>query len=255
LSWRVIRLDEIDSTNEEARRRALAGDPGGLWIVAEAQSAGRGRRGRTWVSPQGNLYATALIVDPCPQALAPQLGFVAGVALARAAHDLGATDARLKWPNDLVTGGAKCAGLLVEGVALPSLRLACLIGIGVNCASAPEGVGYPAAELRTAGGAAVEAAELFERLMRRFDQALAEWQGGASFAGVRTAWLERAEGLGQRIRVVVGETPREGTFAGLDTDGRLLLSEGGAIATIEAADLWILPEAASSGQVHGRAAS
>jgi len=247
-SWRVVRLEEIDSTNEEARRRALASDPGGLWIVAAAQRAGRGRRDRTWVSPKGNLYATALLIDPCPQALAPQLGFVAGVALAQAAHDLGATDVRLKWPNDLLLRGAKCAGLLMEGVAAPGGRFGCVVGVGVNCASAPNGVGYPAAVLRGPSGAAIEAAKLFERLMERFDEALAEWRSGAAFASIRTAWLERAAGLGERIRVVVGGAAREGTFAGLDADGRLLLGEGAAITTIEAADLWILPEPAAEPQ-------
>ena len=104
--WRVVRFDAIDSTSDEARRRALAGDPGRLWIVAGEQSAGRGRRGRTWISPKGNLYASALLIDPCPPAIAAQLGFVAGVALARAAEDVGA-EARLKWPNDLVSARRK----------------------------------------------------------------------------------------------------------------------------------------------------
>jgi BirA family transcriptional regulator, biotin operon repressor / biotin---[acetyl-CoA-carboxylase] ligase len=88
-AWRVIRFDVIDSTNEEARRRALAGDPGCLWILAEEQTAGRGRRGRSWVSPRGNLHASALLIDPCPPARAPQLGFIAGVALAWAAREAG----------------------------------------------------------------------------------------------------------------------------------------------------------------------
>ena len=86
-AWRVVRFGVIDSTNEEARRRALAGESDRLWIVAGEQTAGRGRRGRAWISPRGNLHATALMIDPCPPALAPQLGFVAGVALARAASD------------------------------------------------------------------------------------------------------------------------------------------------------------------------
>ena len=111
-----------NSTNEEARRRALAGDPGRLWIVADQQTAGRGRRGRAWMSPRGNLHASALMIDPCPPALAAQLGFVAGVALARAVTDLGAADVGLKWPNDLMSRGAKCAGILTEGVGLAGGR-------------------------------------------------------------------------------------------------------------------------------------
>ena len=239
--WRVIRFDAIDSTNEEARRRAIAGDPGRLWIVASEQRAGRGRRGRTWISPRGNLYASALLIDPCQHALAPQLGFVAGVALAEAAEDVGATQARLKWPNDLLSGGRKCAGLLLEGVTLAEGRLACVVGVGVNCASAPEDVGYPAAILADRGGRPASADELLPRLIARFEQALSRWRAGASFAAIRSAWLDRAAGLGERIRVAGARGARDGTFAGLDADGRLLFRGERGIETIEAADLWILP--------------
>jgi BirA family transcriptional regulator, biotin operon repressor / biotin---[acetyl-CoA-carboxylase] ligase len=244
--WRVARFDAIDSTNEEARRWALAGDPGHLWIVADEQTAGRGRRGRTWVSPRGNLYASALLIDPCPQAITPQLGFVAGVALARAAEDAGAAGARLKWPNDLVRGGAKCAGLLVEGASLPEKRLACVVGVGVNCLSAPEDVGYPTAVLTTAGGDAIDSMALLERLIERFDEALGAWRAGEAFAAIRSAWLEHAAGLGGRVRIESGDGRREGTFEGLDGDGRLLFRGESGIEAIETADLWISPQSDGS---------
>ena len=117
--WRVARFARVGSTNDEARRAALAGDAGRLWVVAEEQTHGRGRKGRFWSSPPGNLYASALVVDPCPPALAPQIGFVAGVALAQAVEDLGGAGFGLKWPNDLMWRGAKVAGLLAEGVTTP----------------------------------------------------------------------------------------------------------------------------------------
>ena len=113
--WRVERYDVLDSTSEEARRRALAGDPGKLWILADRQTAGRGRHGRDWRSPLGNFHGSALLIAPCDVAFAPQIGFVAGVALHAAVGDLGARDVKLKWPNDLVAGGAKLAGILLEG--------------------------------------------------------------------------------------------------------------------------------------------
>ncbi len=90
--WRIERRDSIGSTNDEARRRAVEGDPGRLWIVAREQTQGRGRRGRQWTSPPGNLYASALLIDPSPVAIATQIGFVAGVALRAAVADLGAGD-------------------------------------------------------------------------------------------------------------------------------------------------------------------
>ncbi|HZZ60569.1 MAG TPA: biotin--[acetyl-CoA-carboxylase] ligase [Roseiarcus sp.] len=244
--WRVGRLGAIDSTNEEARRRAFAGDPGRLWVMAEEQSAGRGRRGRNWESPKGNLHASALLIDPCPRAAAAQLGFVAGVALARAAKDLGASRARLKWPNDLVCEGAKCAGVLVEGATLPDKRLACVIGVGVNCSIAPTGIGCPTAILASEGGGPIEAGVLFGRLIARFDEALLAWRAGEAFDAIRSAWLAHAAALGVRIRIESGERRREGAFEGLDGAGRLLFRGESGIERIESADLWILPQSDGS---------
>jgi len=247
-SWRVVRYGVIDSTNEEARRRALAGDAGRLWIVADEQTAGRGRRGRSWISPKGNLYASALMTDPCPPAVAAQLGFVAGVALARVARDLGATDVGLKWPNDLMSRGAKCAGILTEGVALGGGRTAYVIGVGVNCAYAPHGLGYPTSRLTRAGGQAVAAAELFATLVERFDEALEAWRAGQAFDRIRAAWLDCALGLGEPIAIQNGAGKREGVFEGIDASGRLLMRSERGIESIEAADLTLSPRLDATSQ-------
>lgn len=239
--WRVVRFGAIDSTNEEARRRALAGDPGRLWILADEQTAGRGRRGRVWISPKGNLHASALMVDPCPPALASQLGFVAGVALARAAKDFGSIDFGLKWPNDLMSKGAKCAGVLIEGVGLGGGRAACVAGIGVNCAYAPGGLDYLTSCLTRAGGQAIGAHELFERLALRFDEALDAWRAGQGFDRIRVAWLDCASGLGERIAIQNGASIREGLFEGIDATGRLLMRTERGLESVEAADLWLSP--------------
>jgi BirA family biotin operon repressor/biotin-[acetyl-CoA-carboxylase] ligase len=241
--WRIVRFDAIDSTNEEARRRALAGETGRLWILADAQSMGRGRRGRTWASPKGNLHATALLIDPCPPAIAPQLGFLAGVALARSAQDVGAADAGLKWPNDLMVKRAKCAGILVESTALAGGRVAYAIGIGVNCADAPGGFEYATARLTGAGGRLIRAAELFENLLARFEEALVEWQAGEGFDAIRAAWLRHAVSLGERIGVEKRGGRLEGVFEGIDSDGRLLLRSERGLDRIEAADVWPIPQA------------
>ena len=239
--WRVVRLGAIDSTNEEARRRALSGDGGGLWIVADEQTEGRGRRGRAWISPKGNLHASALLIDPCPPPHAAELGFVAGVALARAANDLGASGVGLKWPNDLMSAGAKCAGILVEGVGLAGRGAACVVGIGVNCAHAPPGLGYPTSCLTRAGGQAMGAHELFERLIRRFDEALGVWRAGEAFDRIRASWLDCALGLGEWIAIRNGAGKREGVFEGVDAAGRLLMRSAQGLETIEAADLSLPP--------------
>jgi BirA family biotin operon repressor/biotin-[acetyl-CoA-carboxylase] ligase len=239
--WRIVRFGAIDSTNEEARRRALAGETDPLWIVAEEQIAGRGRRGRTWVSPKGNLHASALMIDPCAPAIAAQIGFVAGVALARAATDVGATEIGLKWPNDLMSDGAKCAGVLIEGFGLGSGRTACVVGIGVNCVHAPKGLSYATSCLTRAGGEAVSPGELFERLVDRFGEALDAWRAGEAFDRIRAAWLDCALGVGERIAIQNGTAQREGVFEGIDAAGRLLMRSERGLDTIEAADLWLLP--------------
>ncbi len=205
------------------------------------------------MSLKGNLHASALLIDPCPQARSPQLGFVAGVALARAAEDAGAMDAKLKWPNDLVSSGAKCAGLLLEGAALPDRRLACVIGVGVNCATAPDGVGYPTAALRRADGRAIAAAGLFERLAERFAETLDLWDAGDGFDAVRAEWLERAHAIGAVVSIEDARGRREGVFDGIDGSGRLLFRGGQGLETIEAADLFLSPGGdASAGAVGGR---
>jgi BirA family biotin operon repressor/biotin-[acetyl-CoA-carboxylase] ligase len=259
--WRIVRLGAVDSTNEEARRRALTGVADRMWIVADEQTAGRGRRGRARISPRGNLYASCLMIDPCPREVGAQLGFVAGVALAHAAKDLGASEIGIKWPNDLMSYDAKCAGILVEGLALGGGRAAYVVGVGVNCAHAPKGPGYATSCLTQAGGHEVAPSEVFERLVQRFSEALALWRAGEAFDRIRADWLDCALGLGQRIAIKNEANPREGVFEGIDASGRLLMRSEHGLETIEAADLWLLPNSgaprqavvSASNQPEGRA--
>ncbi len=241
--WRVERHERLGSTSDEARRAALAGDGGKLWIIAREQTAGRGRQGRDWVSPLGNLYASALIVAPCDIAIAPQIGFVAGVALLAAARDLGGASVQLKWPNDLINGGAKLAGLLVEGLTCPGGAFAVTVGVGVNIASAPTGLAYPTACLNKIVGQDFLARDLFERLAPRFEEALATWARGAGFSEIRRRWLDGAAGLKGPIRVENANVAREGVFEGVDARGRLLLRRGDAIETVESADIFLIDPA------------
>ncbi len=217
-----------------------------MWIIAGRQSAGRGRLARNWVSPVGNLYASALLVEPCAMGQGPQIGFVAGVALVEALREVaasghdGAAEASftLKWPNDVLCNGAKLAGILVEGLTLPGQRFAAIVGVGVNCASAPDGLAYPTASLASALGRPVDPAALFATLRKTFAATLARWSRGENFPAIREAWLESAAGLGGPIRVRRGEEARDGTFSGLDPDGRLQLRRpGGELELIEAGDI------------------
>ncbi len=182
--YRLVVHDEIGSTNDEAVACARAGDPGKLWIVARAQTRGRGRQGRQWTSPPGNLYTSLLLLDAVPPPQAPELGFVVGIALARALRFLMAGDPRLriKWPNDILFEGAKLAGILLESVRLADGRLACVIGIGVNCRSHPEETLYPATDLSAAAGRDIAPEAVFELLAGAMARQLGVWTKGAGFA-------------------------------------------------------------------------
>jgi BirA family biotin operon repressor/biotin-[acetyl-CoA-carboxylase] ligase len=237
---RLDRHDIVGSTNEEALARARRGEVGPLWIVARRQTAGRGRRGRAWVSAEGNLYATLLISDPSAPDRAAELSFVAALALIDAVGAVAAplvARLALKWPNDLLLDGAKLAGILVEGETVDR-RLAVAIGFGVNCAHHPSGTAYPAASLAGAG-LDVAPDHLLRALSGTMLARLTQWQGGGGFAAVRQDWLDRAAGRGQEIRVTSGAEQWFGRFDGLDHAGRLLLrGRDGVVRTISAADVW-----------------
>jgi BirA family biotin operon repressor/biotin-[acetyl-CoA-carboxylase] ligase len=235
------RYETLGSTNAEALVRARAGVRGPLWITAEAQSGGRGRRGKSWVSPPGNLYATLLLTEPSPPALAPQLSFVAGLAV----HDAVAACApglapklRLKWPNDVLLDGRKLSGMLIEAESQPRFSLA--IGIGVNCVSHPLDTGYGATDLQ-ANNVPIAAQGLLPRLAAAMSARVEQWAAGAGFATIRSDWLARAASLGETILVRLPERELTGIFEGIDADGRLLLvTPDKTTETIAAGDIFAL---------------
>jgi BirA family transcriptional regulator, biotin operon repressor / biotin---[acetyl-CoA-carboxylase] ligase len=237
---RHIALDRVGSTNDEALARARAGDRGPFWVTARAQAAGRGRRGRSWVSEPGNLYATLLLTDPCPPAQAPQLSFVAALAVHDAVLAL-APGCRplLKWPNDVLLGGRKLAGILVEGEGGPTSFLVA-VGVGINCSSHPADAAFPATDL-VAEGLSAGADLVFAALARAAQLRLAQWDRGRGFERIRADWLARAAALGEEVRVRLPDRVASGTFQGLDEAGRLLLERaGGAREVIAAGEVFAL---------------
>ncbi len=221
----VIHFAEIGSTNAEALSRATSGAVE-QWIVAGRQIAGRGRRGRSWVSQPGNLYCSLLLYDPAPAALSPQICFVAALAVHDAICDaLPALDPqylRLKWPNDLLLAGKKLVGILVEGANAGS-RHAVVTGIGVNCMHHPAGTPYPVTDF-AAEGFSLTPPALFEKLADRMMDRLALWRGGRDFAAIRNAWLARAHDLGREIEVKLPERTLKGRFEEIDSEGALVLA-------------------------------
>ena len=235
-------FDAIGSTNDEALDFVRQGLGVCHWVVARQQNAGRGRQGRSWSSPLGNLYASLALTNPCEPRHAPQLGFVAGLALHHAITDVtGVTADRLtiKWPNDLLLDRAKVSGLLVEGSVGQGASYA-VIGMGVNCLCHPSDTPYAATDLAAKGTAATPDM-VFERLSMRMAEALALWDKGTQFALIRKAWLARAAGRGERISVRTGESAREGVFRDIDAEGRLVLESAEGLETVLAGDVFFLP--------------
>jgi BirA family biotin operon repressor/biotin-[acetyl-CoA-carboxylase] ligase len=241
----LIACDIVGSTNAEALAYARAGEKGPLWITARAQTGGRGRRGRTWVSEPGNLFATLLLTDPAPSERAPQLSFVAALAthdaIARLAPALAARLA-FKWPNDVLCGGAKLAGILIEAEGTRPLIVA--VGIGVNCRHHPGGTDIAATDL-AAQGASVTAEQLFTGLSGAMMVRLREW--GAGFGQIRTEWLRRSGAPGTPLRIRVGARDFTGRFETLDEAGHLVVRlADGTTETIAAGEVFPIAPAVTA---------
>ena len=231
---------ELDSTNAEARRRAGAGEAGPVWITAERQTAGRGRRGRSWSSETGNLAATLLTSTDKPPAEAAQLSFVAALAAADLAETcVGAGAARLKWPNDVLVLGRKAVGILVESGSMPDGRLWLAVGVGVNLAHAPTDLERPAAAFADhMSGPPPKPLEALNVLATRFEAWRGLWMT-QGFVPIAAAWTARAHGLGEACEARLPNRTVTGIAEGLDADGALRLRlDGGAVERITAGDVF-----------------
>ena len=231
--YRLAAFDQTGSTNAEAMARARDGDLGPIWFVTTSQTAGRGRRQRPWIAPRGNLASSILEVIDVSPAVAATLGFAAGLAIeaalqkvsVEAALRAGGSDAlkfSLKWPNDVLTGGKKLCGILLEAENVADNRLAVVVGIGTNVIAAPEGTPTPATSL-AALGVHIGAEELFSELSDAWIQFRGIWDNGRGFAEIRRLWLQRAAGLGEKVAIQSGSATVEGIFDTIDETGCLIV--------------------------------
>lgn len=235
--YRLSRHEELDSTSSEARRRAEAGEEGPLWIMAERQTAGRGRRGRAWETLTGNLAATLLLRPDAPANTAGQLSFAAALAVAdTTAHFAPRAAITVKWPNDVLAEGRKLAGILLES-GQDAAGTWLTVGIGINLAAAPEGTEFPATAIADLGVAPPSPDATLVLLAGRFAHWYDGWMNGG-FETLRTAWLARAGGLGLPIRARLPYETRHGLFEGIDHNGALLLNEQGRISAISAGEVF-----------------
>jgi BirA family biotin operon repressor/biotin-[acetyl-CoA-carboxylase] ligase len=225
--YELVTHERIDSTNEEAKRLAAAGARAGTLVWSDRQLAGRGRRGRSWTSPPGNLYVSLLLRPGCVPPIACQLNFVAAVALAETIAALlppGASVA-LKWPNDVLVGGAKVSGILLEAAAAADHVIDWLVvGVGVNIASHPPDTPYPATSLQHEGFDSAPAAVL-EAFAERFESWHEIWCD-SGFGRIRDRWLVSARGLGEPIEIRLERETLHGRFSDLDETGALMLDMG-----------------------------
>ena len=235
--YRVFGYDEIGSTSTEAAKAAETGDVGDVWFASLKQTAGRGRRGRAWETPSGNLAASLLLVPDCDPSLAATLGFVAGVALNRALvtalpagtvkQGIDGADGpghrvALKWPNDVLADGAKLAGILLEAHKGPDGRMAVVIGFGVNVQYAPSGLPYPATSLRDLG-IEISAETIFAALTDAWVGAYEAWAGGRGVGDTLSAWRSFATGIGAEVAVKRESDVVRGIFESIDDTGRLIV--------------------------------
>ena len=228
-AYELIELESVDSTNEEARRHAKGGAEEGTLIWAREQRSGRGRGGRSWHSPPGNMYCSVILRPELPAAQAVQVGFAASLAVGAT---VGAfvpplTEMRYKWPNDVLVSDRKIAGILLESSMTPTHDLVWLIvGVGLNVTSTPEDPMYPATSLEREGAENVSVEAALTTFSRQFLTWINRWLDDG-FEPLRAAWLSRAKGLNEPMEVrLASKTSLHGVFQGLDASGALLLDVG-----------------------------
>ncbi|NJP32709.1 biotin--[acetyl-CoA-carboxylase] ligase [Micromonospora thermarum] len=245
--WARLELRaETGSTNADVAEAARTGEPEGLVVVAERQTAGRGRRGRAWQSPARAGIATSVLLrpgeavadrgwPPAPPSAYGWLPLLAGVALVEAVARLAELEATLKWPNDLLLGDAKCAGILAEAVpgATPATPAAVVLGIGLNVTlradELPENpTGLPATSLQLAGAAATDRDPLLRALLRSLATWYGRWRaagGSAVESGLHEAYLDSCATVGRQVRVLLpGGGELTGTATGVDSEGHLAVT-------------------------------
>lgn len=251
--YHLVALDEVGSTNDEAMALAAKGAAEGTLVWARCQTAGKGRRGRSWVSPPGNLYLSLVLRPKAPAARIPEIAFVAALGAGDAIRGVipESSAVNFKWPNDVLVGAKKAAGLLLEAGTSASPGPGpggdwLVLGVGINVASHPEGLAFPATSLRAEGASGAGVAQVLQGFCGAFTVWYDRWHRDG-FGAIRAAWLDHAAGLGGPVRVQLETENLDGVFQGLDQDGALLLGDGaGNERRITAGDVFLPSQAAKA---------
>jgi BirA family biotin operon repressor/biotin-[acetyl-CoA-carboxylase] ligase len=237
--YHLISLDSVGSTNEEAVRLASEGAPTGTLVWAKSQFRGKGRRGREWISPSGNLYLSLLLRPKLLLTQAPQLSFVAAIAVFDTLCFMlpQTVKINMKWPNDILVDGKKIAGILLESSAHGDMLDWLVIGVGVNVATSPDKVSFSTTCLHESSNPHVSVESVLKHFTVNFKRVIGEWSK-EGFAPVRKKWLKFAWCLGEKIEVKTEQELFQGSFTGLDETGAMILEIGeGEKLTLTAADV------------------
>jgi BirA family transcriptional regulator, biotin operon repressor / biotin---[acetyl-CoA-carboxylase] ligase len=241
-AYRLVLYDTVDSTNDEAKRLARAGAEEGTLVWGAKQTAGRGRRGHTWISPPGNLYASLILRPRCPIDQAAQLGFVTALAIGDTLASIceERRDAvSYKWPNDVLLDGRKISGILLESElgSEGEAPLFVVVGTGLNLISSPRDTEFPATSIAEEGFRAVSPGAALEEFARHFEAWEERWRE-EGFAPVRAVWRKHAAALGEQIRVRLDAASLQGWFLDIDQHGTLLLECAGQVRRISAGEIF-----------------
>lgn len=236
----IRRYELLDSTNQEARRIAAKGEYGPLWVIAESQTEGRGRRGHNWISYPGNLFASLLVELESPFETCGQLSFVAALAVSDVvAEYVSSVEVSVKWPNDVLLNQRKVAGVLLETVSSGAASLI-IIGCGVNLAHYPRDTDFSATALTEIVEEPPSPEEALTHLVAAWDTWYEIWRK-SSFDPIRSAWLARAKGIGEKLTVRLGGAEIQGIFENLGDDGTLLIrTKSGGTERITTGDVFFM---------------
>lgn len=237
----IHHLSTIDSTNSAARRHLDAGEQAPFWIIAEEQTAGRGRLGRQWISHPGNLYSTHAFPFTAPAPTASQISFVAALAI----HDVATSfiinaSISLKWPNDCLIEGAKFSGVLAE-----MHQNTMILGMGLNVMHEPEGLPYKTTSLN-AYAPHITVDQVFQALQVKLKKWLQIWDNANGFSHIHRAWEARCATIGNPISLDTGRGILHGTFVGLHHDGGLVLNHHNTTSIHHAGDVRIIANSENS---------
>lgn len=241
-SVNLIHFASVESTNDTAKQLAANGAKSGTLVWADEQTRGRGRGGHDWHSPPGNLYTTIILRPGKPAQETAGLSFIAALAIGDAVQEHLPHNATLslKWPNDVLINGKKVAGILLESATVGDGDVKwVIVGCGVNVATYPELQGNGATSLANVGCDKVNIGSLLETYIQHLFFWEKQWQM-CGFSPIRTAWLQRATGIGKRVRVRLNGNEFEGLFTDMDASGALLVElPDGRVRRVTAGEVFL----------------